>query len=692
VGKKQKKARKDLERLLRSGQYWEWLTMVDQGALADQFSGQYELAWHTLIRKALRTEQGFEEWCEKAPPLRRPVRARDQTLLADYAFLMGLRDFLEGKKDACAMAPLKGLSPPARALREGMLKLDRDAFPETAIPRLLKPFLDKPKSVTRRHYNELAKALKGSSMEKPVQDLGVMLAQLRALTGKRSPKNPPGVLIDDRFYSLDNRCMTLGRSLPDSLSLLLTLPLCWQLADFIGALPPSYFTERVAALASSMPFLFPRMAGEKAKAVNRALSFTEENFGQARSISGLEEALEKAGFEDQVKMLGIVRRSVRRNGTPEDLDLDPFEGLFEREEEPQDRRALRLTYDALLTAIEGRKHALGMKERRELAAVMDRIGAEDITFLMGSPDDTNRLAHLLMRFIRAGCAGKRLSLLALVAGRRSRSRDLERLGCESLKESGSVEKTDLRWFLDRFRALYFPHLRAMIPVLDLLGADQDLWDLVVSELVEGAESALLSDAAMERSPLFRALSADGAGPEWKMGSTLRRELSGLGGYPQVDPLRAFVNCFPKGFVKGGFYCWLTHLRQEGRHVPWLIERVKSIGEALEGPDILLGVAPIQNVLRDELADVVRFLAEHADDFVRMDAEAAWKILLPLLPHVEGAPHGSSLLLKTLNVFQKRAHEGDTRAARLSDAIMETLRVLRGRVGRPRGGRRGRRRP
>jgi hypothetical protein len=97
------------------------------------------------------------------------------------------------------------------------------------------------------------------------------------------------------------------------------------------------------------------------------------------------------------------------------------------------------------------------------------------------------------------------------------------------------------------------------------------------------------------------------------------------------------------------------------------------------------------VLRDQLADVVRFLTEHADDFVGMDTETAWKILLPLLPHTEGVPHAGALLFKTFNIFEKRAHEGDIRSAGLSEAILETLRVLKGRAGRPRGGRKGRRR-
>jgi hypothetical protein len=692
MGKKQKRARKDLERLFRSNRYWEWLAIVDQGELAGQLSDPYEMAWHTLIRKALRTTQGFEEWCEKAPSLRRPVRARDQTLLPDYAFLMALRELLEGKKDAQDMAPPKGLSPPARALCEGVLNLDRDGFPETAIRRLLKSFVEKPQSVTRRQYNELAKALKGSPMEKQVQELGGALARLRTLTGNKALKGAPDAFFDYRISSLDKTCATFGQSLPEPLSMLLTLPLCRRLADFIGGLPSPHFTERVAGLVSSMPFLFPRMAGEKTEAVNRALAFAGKDFGQIRSAAGIKGILEKAGFEDQVKMLGVVRRSVRREGTPEDFDLDPFKGLIEVEEEPQKRRTLRLTYEILLTEIERRKPSLGMKERRELAAVMDRIGAEDIPFLMGGPDDAIRLASLLMRFIRAGCAGRQLSLLALVAGRRSRSHDLERLAREILKESGPVEKTDLRWLLERSKELYFPHLRAMIPVFDLLGEDQALWDLVVSALVEGAESALLADVAMERSPLLWALGADGAGSEWKMGGMLRRELSGLGGYPQIEPLRAFMRCFPKGFVKGGIHSWLTYLRQEGRHVPWLKEKVPSICEALEGPDIMFDVEPIQNVLREQLADVVRFLTEHADDFVRMDTEAARKILLPLLPHTEGAPHAGALLLKTFNIFEKRAHEGDIRAAGLSEAILETLRVLRGRVGRPRGGSKGRRRP
>lgn len=687
MGKKQKKLHKDLERLLRGNRYWEWLALIDQGGLADQYPEQYETAWRTLIRKALRTPGAFDEFCERAQGLRRPARTRDRTLLPDYGFLMDLREFIRGKSEAGDLAPSNGLSPPARALRERAVSLDRDAFPEAAVRKLLKPFVENPRHVTKRQYHELAKVLKDSSMEQPVRDLGWMLVRLREMTGKQALEARPDLHPDDEFRNLDARCATIAGSLPAPLAAILFLPFCLRLTDFIAALPPERFGSRVSCLIPSLTFLFPLMAGEKAEAVQKELSFCGSG---AEAIGASTERLDKAGFEDQVRMLGALRKAVKEQ-QPESSGPDPFSSLFEDEERRDPRRgALLALYEQVLGEIEQRKGSLGLRERRELAAVMDKIGAEDLPFLIEDHEDANQLAGLLGRFMRAGCLGKRTALLALMAAKRSRSPGLERSAAEVLNGDGPIEREDLLWILHEFSDLYLPRLRTLAPVMDRLIQAPHLWNLLIPELLSSVESCLITDAIMGRSRLARMLPQGMGVDGGRAAREIRDEVRQLGdAYLQLEPLQAFLSCFPKGWTREGFLCWLAYLRRTGNLVPYLVEKVENLAEMLEEDPIPFpfGMGHMLDLVMDQFAVLARFLTEHADDFERMDLDAARKILLPILPLAGGIPQGEALFIKVHNVLEKRSLDGDEAARPLADLILNHLRIL----ARPRKAS-GRRRP
>jgi hypothetical protein len=294
--------------------------------------------------------------------------------------------------------------------------------------------------------------------------------------------------------------------------------------------------------------------------------------------------MEAAGFEDHVAMLGALRKAMKEQ-RPDNGESDPFFSLFEDEEQAGPRReTLFALYRKVLEGIERRQTSLTQRERRELAEVMDRFGAEDLPYRIGDPEDAKGLADLLGRFMRAGCLGKRTALVALMAGRRSRSPGVARSAGEILNETGPLQREDLIWVLHEFRDLFLPHLRTLAPVMDRLNQSPILWGILIPELLRDLESSLIAETGMKGNRL-PGMPAEGLMAHGDAHVLMRDELKHLGEvYPQLEPLRTFLSCFPKGWNREGFLRWLTYVRGTVNFVPYLVEKVSAIEGILEeGP-------------------------------------------------------------------------------------------------------------
>ena len=402
VAKSRKKARKELDRLLRSEKYWEWLCLVEKEDLAGQYREQMDQAWRSVTRRALRRVSGFEEFCQEARRLKKPPTGRDRSLLADYAFLLGLDALLQSGEKPEHLALSKDLSPAARALRERISALEGAPFSEARLEKLLKPFIETPCKVARRHYGQLAKSLAGTSMERPVRELGEHLATLRSLTGKSASRRMQQPSFWEEMEDLDVFCAALSERLPATFFQVLVHPLAWQLADFIGALPPAGFTQRVSRALSALPFLFPLASGDRHPTVARELTLTGANRSLPLSVTQVEERLHQAPFEEQVRLLGVLRLAVKR----QDQEERPhsFLDFFAEPEQPIQQKALRAVYEKVLEGIEARLPAIGPRDRRELTRVMDAVLAEDVPYLLDEPAEHGQMAQVLERFMRRGAS------------------------------------------------------------------------------------------------------------------------------------------------------------------------------------------------------------------------------------------------------------------------------------------------
>ncbi|MGA7876577.1 MAG: hypothetical protein WCA08_13025, partial [Desulfoferrobacter sp.] len=58
--KKSKKIKREIDKLLNTGRYWEWLKRIQTENLEGQYQRELDQVWKTLTRKALRLPGGFE--------------------------------------------------------------------------------------------------------------------------------------------------------------------------------------------------------------------------------------------------------------------------------------------------------------------------------------------------------------------------------------------------------------------------------------------------------------------------------------------------------------------------------------------------------------------------------------------------------------------------------------------------------
>ena len=79
--KKIQKIKRDADKLLRTGRYWEWLQAIEAGKLERQYPRERDQVWNTLIRKALRLARDFEEFCANVENIKDPPNRADFRLL-----------------------------------------------------------------------------------------------------------------------------------------------------------------------------------------------------------------------------------------------------------------------------------------------------------------------------------------------------------------------------------------------------------------------------------------------------------------------------------------------------------------------------------------------------------------------------------------------------------------------------------
>jgi hypothetical protein len=104
-------------------------------------------------------------------------------------------------------------------------------------------------------------------------------------------------------------------------------------------------------------------------------------------------------------------------------------------------------YLSIFKDISHRLGELSTRERKELVHVMEPILIRDMDFMFDTLESIDKFVNFLDAAIRAGCAGARLGLLALLAGARYRKGDLRKRAEKLLDQAPAPTEEDMEWLV-----------------------------------------------------------------------------------------------------------------------------------------------------------------------------------------------------------------------------------------------------
>ncbi len=419
-------------------------------------------------------------------------------------------------------------------------------------------------------------------------------------------------------------------------------------------------------VASSMPFMFLKAAGQKGE------EFQKHLLGASATLSDLDRTylakISGGSLEEKAALVGRMRSPLQKGVGDEYYDQ------------------FRQLYQSLLTDLAARQESLPERERRELAQVMASSVLKDLPLLWTDPDDSGQLMDLLRPMAAIGLGNGKIAVLCLILAEKIQDRDMQKQVQDSLKGQNGPTEKDILWVLDSFPELIVPEVGCLRALLDVGGMEAAFMPALVGRIREELEIFLIIHAVSRkfRGPLsfLYEMSAE----DLKIGySAWRRELAKLKTYPSFSPLQEYLACFPEGyFTEKGFQRYLNLRYERGGKLDWFIpELEKHQGKNLLtrkfSEDSFLPL-PVEEILGEMEKTFFLFLAERFEGLKTASLEILEKLTEILLRRKPTVTEGN-LLIRISNLLGERLPDGESRAHALREKIMNHLIHYKQRVGR-----------
>lgn len=689
---KKKRLRKDIEKLFRAGRYWDFLRSLERESLVSENTREHQESWKALIKKALRQEQGFREFCGEVGTFKY-IPKNDP----DFRLLMGIRGYIEGCDLAPEVLELKGLSPDAQGLRSKLSSFDPSAVPLNKLRTLFSKFLREPDKITGRYFQQVADLLPnfaGASAER----MGDLIAAARRFNGKTAVSRGWAGVDFRTLEKLDSRLERLSRHLPPALRDIFLYPFVVNIALLFQRLAPEAGNSRAARLVRAVPFLLPILAGEDVEVIRAKLL---PGNGEWRSdFHALHSKVEGLSIEEKVSLLGDLRLKIgdrdRRPQEPEfgfsrfldDEDDDDEPPPFPRERKARAEdfaRSLLLLHRSIFEDISARQAEMPLRDKKELVRIMEPVLLEDIDTILDATEGPDEFLSLLGDAMDAGCAGTRLGLLAFLAASRFRFADLRKRSEKFLDQTPAPNLQDMEWLAKEWDELYYPQARSLRPLLLRYKNETDLLGVFSTQLCKLMEVDLYESSLRSRFSVFSSLLADMGGFSTRFSDfrILRSELDELSEHRELDPPRHFLRCFPGGRLSvEAHLCWLEAQRSLGgeaavwEHTLAELKRTRSRYE--EDPMEFLPIeTPLQKLLKEKDEALQFFMEEHLDELASLPTVTLEPLLDELLERLKTRPEKSALLIRLEKLVAARLEGGEESVRPLMGRIRQTLQHLAG---------------
>jgi len=648
---KQKRVLKKINKLWRTGKYWEWLRLVEQEGLVAAQAPQWQEAWQNLSRRALRLPNHLEEFWERLPKLK---NIPDNP---DIVFIRLLQDFLDDEAVRPEIGSLTGLSPAAQLLRDKILAWSWDSGQDKKIDRIIKVLVNQPEKVTGRTFTELNKLLKTAPLSESLQSLSKDINQIRKFNAKAAVIRNWVGLTDQELKMLDNRLDRVARSLTPALREVLLYPFIYQAVQLFERLVDREVFDELAHLAAVMPFIFSQAAGPQAEDIkNRCRQLAGEIGTEAEVDDYLKQALSQ-DLEAKIAVLGKVRLALRA--------LNPSGKLI--------RRFYNL-YERVMDEIGDRQGQLAPRERFDLMQVMDPLIYGDLDWLM---DDPEALRFFLNRVLNSGCGGVLISTLALLTGERTANQPLKQKAWANLRNLPYPGDNELIRILDDFEQIIFPNVRLVKDLIELYPTEVGLRSLLFERLGAELKMFLLTSAMGLKFEKSASINQSLKKVLQQTVQKFKQDLAELEDYEEVVVLKDLAECFSEGYLTTQGYRALFQkvynrlpsfddlIFQIDRYFP----DIRGIGHDFD--ELFLNMAAGDWLDKQEEL-LFQFILEHHDDLRNASLESI-ELVVDRFCHPEFMhPNGLNFFLQLGSCLEERVKNGEAAAMALQNRIINLL--------------------
>nr|WP_321464951.1 hypothetical protein [uncultured Desulfobulbus sp.] len=681
---KQRREKKEQEKLLQAGRYLEWLVAVREMPVTVELKRDLDRAWAEVRRRSLRTREAFEEYCRLRPEL------GDVPQSPENLFLDALADLMQNPAEAAdAVLAVSGLSRAGLAAQRHLGKILGEGRDWAEIERLLGMMASRPGKISGRQFQSLADCVVGTGLEPVFEALGEAIMTFRKLNHKTHLHKR----LSDRFLDdlADTDYLTWGlvEAFSTPLRRLLLLPFAEQVLLHLRHADPSPAPHQVRELLEGVGHTFMDVAGPSLSDDLRAQLHTRGRDDCSNAACGqLEQRFARASFEDRLALLRDFRQVVQREFMHENEAFINLSFSFEGGVSEAMERLLIHCHRSLIGELGQRLPELAVRDRRALVRFWDQVLAEDLSLLIPVTDhDADAITPLVQQAFESGLGGVRLAMLApLLAG--GRSCQLGKLADQALEICSALNDEDLQWFIDEhlLLALRFPkHLQTLFTRIGNNGVQGDR--LARSVWKTFKEAARIHEVVNE----FGSLMPDGgeAGVPVYLTVEVVRGLAEIAAQiPQLGRLHRFLQACPTGRAKVDDLLQLCDLLWCPEEqcvefldlVPPLLEEAREQVELMESmPSLKISKGRLAGLSksRRRLDDVTDFLRARSCDFRALPLHSLVTLVEQVFPWLDRQEAFSPLLIRTYNVLCARVTNGETDCTPLRDKIDRQMRAMAG---------------
>lgn len=646
---KLKRLRKTLDRLRQEGRHWEWLRQVEQEGLVEEQKKEWNEVWYAVVKRALRAPAGLEEFILYSEGLKEIPKTPDTD------FLMQLIDALEGRSEAQALKAPSGISLQAEPLLQRLQTLD-NALPEKEAAKQFQLFIKKPLQIQEEHFQRLSACMTGTKAGDSVREMGRCLNVLAQGTGKHR------IIHDsDRYRRIDNQLKNIAVTIQTDLFELLLYPFLYHLNNTVSSFVKKDDFGSLAELVSGSPFLFGRLAEDKAASVKEQLvRFSAGEIDKA----AVNRVIREGTAEEKAAMIGRVRM------------------LFKDEDQAYVIIKLYLNLlESFFLLIAKQRAGMSAREQGEMSGVFDRMLKTDLPLFLESPESAEVLARILSVTADAGWLSMKTALLSVLLGERLHYGKLRHAGEETARRLGKPAREDVDWVIRQCNVMIFPEMGVLRPLLRLCQDDSTLMKHISTNLLMDifAEVALLPVLKkVER--LGRSMGMpDDLMPMSHDVRLLMKEIGLLKDLPNFSEFSAFYDAFPKGVLSDISWQQFLNSMAAGSHgmdhalfvADSMLKKTDHIIDSMGYIVDYTDTARVYKILSDGF---VAFLSEHLQKLLHVRPAAVGHLLniLALFSFKGWSSAYNTALMNVYNLLGQRSDSGEENMLRFKTAVKSMM--------------------